>query len=189
VRARFCDRCGTRLDERPPTTCRGCGAEQWIDGKACANLVVLDDDGRILLVRRAHAPWLDRWSAPGGFCNELEHPLAAAEREVLEETGLRARVTGFLGIWVDRYADDQADEDADVISVVYYLGRPLGGEPAPRDGECSEIGWFPLDSLPAPLAAPFEPVVEAVRAAVEAGRTETPLPDAPGDAGQAPAQA
>jgi ADP-ribose pyrophosphatase YjhB (NUDIX family) len=181
VRERFCDRCGTRLEERPPTVCRACGAEQWIDGKACANVVVLDDEGRVLLVRRAHAPWEGLWCAPGGFCNELEHPVAAAEREVLEEAGLRARVTGFLGIWVDRYADDPSDEDADAISVAYYLGRPLGGEPAPRDGEASEVGWFPLDDVPADGSPPgtYEQVMAAARAAVAAGRTETPLPDAP----------
>jgi ADP-ribose pyrophosphatase YjhB (NUDIX family) len=179
VRLRHCDRCGARLAERPPTLCPGCGAEQWLDAKPCANVVVLDDDRRVLLVRRAHAPWLGLWSAPGGFCDEFEHPVAAGEREVLEETGLRARVTGFLGIWVCRYADDQADEDADALSVAYYLGRPLGGEPGPRDGEASEVAWFPLDALPGDLAPPFVPVVAAARAAVAAGRTETPLPDAP----------
>jgi ADP-ribose pyrophosphatase YjhB (NUDIX family) len=179
VRERHCERCGALLAERPPTACPTCGAEQWLDAKACANVLVLDDDNRVLLVRRAHAPWLGTWSAPGGFCNELEHPVEAAEREALEETGLRARVTGFLGIWVDRYADDQDDEDADAISVAYYLGRPLGGAPGPRDGEVSEIGWFALDALPDQLSPPFVPVVEAARAAVAAGRTETPLPDAP----------
>jgi ADP-ribose pyrophosphatase YjhB (NUDIX family) len=179
VRARFCDRCGARLEERPPTVCPGCGAGQWIAAKACANVIVLDDEGRVLLVRRAHAPWLGTWCAPGGFCDELEHPVAAAEREMLEETGLGARVTAFLGIWVCRYADDQADEDADPISVAYYLGRPLDGEPGARDGEASEVAWFPLDALPAEISPPFVPIVEAARAAVAAGRTEAPLPDAP----------
>ena len=178
MRERHCDRCGALLAERPPTTCPACGAGQWIPTKACANVVVLDDDGRVLLVQRAHAPWIGTWCAPGGFCDELEHPVAAAEREVLEETGLRARVTAFLGIWVCRYADDQSDEDADAIGVVYYLGRPLGGEPEARDGEASEVAWFPLDALPEELSPPFVPVVEAARAAVAAGRVEAPLPDA-----------
>ncbi len=48
------------------------------------------------------------WCAPGGFCEMGEHPIETVEREVLEETGYRVRRTGYIGVWVDRYADDPA---------------------------------------------------------------------------------
>ena len=45
------------------------------------------------------------WDVPGGFCDVGEHPIRTAEREVFEETGIRIRVVGFLGVWLDTYAD------------------------------------------------------------------------------------
>jgi len=77
------------------------------------------------------------------------------EREVLEETGLLVEVTGYVGVWVDVYADDPRDADADVINVAYYLAAPTGAEPGPIDpAEVLEIGWFGWDDLPARLAPP-----------------------------------
>jgi 8-oxo-dGTP diphosphatase len=51
----------------------------------------------VLLARRAYAPWQDAWGSPGGFCEVGEHPIETVEREVLEETGLRVSVTGYIG--------------------------------------------------------------------------------------------
>jgi 8-oxo-dGTP diphosphatase len=114
---------------------------------------VVDGD-RVLLALRAYAPWKDLWGSPGGFVEAGEHPVETVEREVLEETGVRVEVTGYLGVWVDRYADDPEDEEADVIDVGYYLARPEATVAAPDAAEVSEIGWFAWDALPADLAPP-----------------------------------
>lgn len=55
-----------------------------------------------------------------GSATGEEHPIHAAEREILEEAGIRACVTGFLGIWVGVYGDDPSDEGADLVRVAYY---------------------------------------------------------------------
>src|SRR4051794_9847453 len=110
---RFCSACGAALPVPPPVACAACGAEHWRNAKPCANAVVVRGDGRILLTRRAHAPWRDGWCAPGGFCGHDERPEDAAVREALEETGIAIRVTDLLGIWVDAYADDPRDAAAD----------------------------------------------------------------------------
>lgn len=181
--ARHCDVCGARLPERPPTVCAACGAEHWLNAKPCANALVLSD-GLVLLLRRARAPWRDAWCAPGGFCDGAEHPAAAAEREIMEEAGIRARVTALLGIWIDPYSDDPADREAESISVAYYLAeRCDDAPPEPFDvAETAEVGWFPLDDLPEPLAPPgtLAQVVEAARAAIASGAARMPLPDARG---------
>ncbi len=46
--------------------------------------------GKVLLVQRAKAP-VGLWSLPGGQVEWGETALAAAERELLEETGITAR--------------------------------------------------------------------------------------------------
>lgn len=62
----------------------------------CAGAVVRDGDGRLLLVRRGHAPAAGRWSLPGGRVEAGETPQAAAAREVAEETGLTVAVGALL---------------------------------------------------------------------------------------------
>lgn len=179
--ARFCSQCGTALAAPPPTRCSACGADHWRNAKPATGAVVLDGT-RVLLTRRAHGPWRDGWCVPGGFCDTGEHPIDAAERETLEETGTRIRVTGSLGIWLARYADDQTDADADEISVAYYVAEPLEGNARAADpAEVAEARWFELDALPDPLAPPeiLPAILRAAQAAVIAGATSTPLPDRP----------
>jgi 8-oxo-dGTP diphosphatase len=176
----FCASCGAALPALPPVTCSGCGRSHWRNAKPAAGAVVIRDD-TVLLVRRAHDPWRDMWSAPAGFCDGLEHPIAAAEREVFEETGVRATVTGFLGIWTDAYADEP-DADDELISVVYYYATPLDeGSGAPDPAEVAETRWFRWNEVPGALAPPgtLERVLAAARAGWESGAMVTPLPDRP----------
>lgn len=113
---------------------------------------------------------------PGGFCERGEHPIETAEREVLEETGLRVRLTGYVGVWVDEYADERGHEDNELINVAYYLAERVGGSEADFDpAEVSELGWFAWDELPADLAPPG--TLEAVLAAAR-NAPATPLLDA-----------
>jgi len=63
----------------------------------CAGAVVVDEQSRLLLVRRRNFPNAGRWSIPGGRCEKDEPPARACVRETLEETGLRVRVLRYLG--------------------------------------------------------------------------------------------
>lgn len=162
---RFCSACGAELSSRPPVTCTACGTRHWRNPVPGANGVVVDDD-RVLLTRRAHDPWNGMWCSPGGFCNVGEHPMDTVVREVREETGLRVAVGDYVGTWVDVYADDQSDPDAEVITVQYYVATVVG-EHAPRadPAEVSEIAWFTWDELPGDLAPPgtFAEVLDVLR--------------------------
>ena len=43
----------------------------------------------VLLIRRKHQPYQGYWALPGGYVEQNEQALAAAHRELTEETGLR----------------------------------------------------------------------------------------------------
>ncbi|WP_418235955.1 NUDIX domain-containing protein [Dietzia timorensis] len=60
---------------------------------------IFDNDGRILLVREIADH--DRWTIPGGWCDVLESPTEAIEREVLEEAGIHARARQLAAL-IDR---------------------------------------------------------------------------------------
>ena len=55
-------------------------------------------DGKVLLVQRAKPP-LGLWSLPGGRVEFGETALAAAKRELLEESGVTADLTAFVGLY------------------------------------------------------------------------------------------
>jgi 8-oxo-dGTP diphosphatase len=151
---RFCSACGAELPAEPPTTCANCGTSHWRNPWPCANGVVVEGE-RVLLARRAHSPWHGLWGSPGGFVELGEHPAETVVREVREETGLDVEVTGYLGTWVDVYADDPDDPDAGVINVAYFTAELLTNEAGEIDpAEVSEIAWFGWDELPTALAPP-----------------------------------
>ena len=136
--------------------------------KPCANAIVVDD-GRLLLVRRAHAPWHGAWCAPGGFCEYGEHPIETVERETLEETGYDVEVTSYLGTWVDEYADAPGEPDVEVINVGYYLAAPVSAGGSPFDpAEVSDVAWFGWEEVPPDLAPPgtLDAILAAARRAL-----------------------
>jgi ADP-ribose pyrophosphatase YjhB (NUDIX family) len=63
----------------------------------CVGAVVHDGAGRLLLIRRGHAPRAGAWSLPGGRVEPGETIEQAVEREVREETGLAVRAGKEVG--------------------------------------------------------------------------------------------
>ena len=63
----------------------------------CVGAVVHDETGRLLLIRRGHAPHAGSWSLPGGRVEPGETVAQAVEREVREETGLAVRAGTEVG--------------------------------------------------------------------------------------------
>ena len=59
-------------------------------GSVC---VIAEDQGKYLLVRRPGGAYV----FPGGFVRWKEHPAQSAQRECLEETGLRVTIQGLIG--------------------------------------------------------------------------------------------
>jgi len=111
------------------------------------NVVVVNDEGDILLIRRTDN---DNWALPGGAIDLGESAAQAAIRETVEETGITCEITGLVGIYTDpghviHYTSN--DEVRQEFSIV-LTGRPVSGRPTPSS-ESSEVRWVPADEVEA----------------------------------------
>lgn len=106
-------------------------------------------DLEILLILRRQDPYAGRWALPGGFVDEHEPLEAAARRELLEETGLRA---GTL-VQVGAYGEPGRDPRGHTVGVGYVgAGRLAAMARGVRAGDDAEGARFwPVSGLP-PLA-------------------------------------
>ena len=100
---------------------------------------------RVLLIRRKHEPFAGSYALPGGFVEENERLDGAARRELEEETGVA--VSELEQLYTA--GDPGRDPRGWTVSVV-YLARvnPADLKPKAAD-DADEVGWFPLDELPA----------------------------------------
>src|SRR5690242_19964708 len=101
-RPEYCARCATRLREierggRLRPACPDCGWVYYARPATGAAVLVTRGD-EILLVQRAHPPYLAEWMLPAGFVEYGEFAEDTAVREALEETGLVVRLTGLFGV-------------------------------------------------------------------------------------------
>jgi 8-oxo-dGTP diphosphatase len=144
---RFCPRCATELDRAHAPArveCNACGFVGYANSSPCVCAIVEDENGRVLLGRRAVAPDRGLWDTPGGYLEEHEHPLDGLRRELLEETGLTVAPERFLGVWMDTYGTAQ---DANATLNLFWTARIVAGEPVAAD-DVAELRWFAADELP-----------------------------------------
>ena len=124
---------------------------------------VFNEKGEVLLVRET----LDngRWTLPGGWCDILESPGPATEREVLEEAGLKVKATHLAAI-VDREKWPHYPPFDYHIYKLFYVCEPEGAVDLDyTSNETSAVGWFPVDDLPE--LSPSRVLPEQIRLAYE----------------------
>jgi 8-oxo-dGTP pyrophosphatase MutT (NUDIX family) len=110
-----------------------------------ANVVVVDDESRILLIHRTDN---DNWALPGGAMDLGESLPQTAVRETEEETGIQAEITGLVGIYTDpRHvilytSDGEVRQECSVV----FTACPTGGQPRPSS-ESREVHWVDPEAI------------------------------------------
>ncbi len=108
-----------------------------MSGVICGAIVV-DDKGRIAMVKEAKRWARGKWNWPAGKLEQGEGIIDAARREVREETGLEVKVQGLIGIY--RNTEDN-------VMFFVFLARPVRGEIRHRKGELLDARWFTVKEL------------------------------------------
>jgi len=96
---------------------------------------VIEIDGRVLTVIRGQPPFLGMHALPGGGVELGETCEAAILREVLEETGLQAKVDQLVGV----YSDPARDPRGHTVSIAYALRVESGVLHAGSDAAGAEF--------------------------------------------------
>ena len=129
---------------------------------------VVIHDGRVVLIRRGHAPDAGQWSIPGGAVELGESVEEALRREVHEETGLEIAVGRFLELF------ELVERDADGVRfhfvVLDYAATVIGGTLRAGDDAADVALVDPADLDRYALADTVRRVISAAMQSTPAGR-------------------
>jgi ADP-ribose pyrophosphatase YjhB (NUDIX family) len=106
---------------------------------------VVFNENKILLIKR-HDDGL--WAIPGGLVEVGETAAEAAQRELLEEAGIRAEITRLLGVF-----DSRVWKSKTSMQLFHFVFLAETDDPTPHtSAEALDIGFFSKDKLP-PLSS------------------------------------
>ena len=95
----------------------------------------------VLLIRRGTPPRQGEWSLPGGRIEPGERAVEAALRELGEETGIEAEITGLIDV-----VDGLFPEAGRHYVLIDYAARWVSGEPVAGD-DALEARFVALDEV------------------------------------------
>ncbi|MDD1650596.1 MAG: NUDIX hydrolase [Methylococcaceae bacterium] len=121
--------------------------------------VVLDAEGRVLLVRRKHPPQAGLWHIPGGRLEAGETLAECCRREVLEETGIRVTPGPIIAV------ADRAIEGFHYI-IIDFLAELTPDSPRQpfHSSDAADASWVHPQALGAyPLVEGLDAVIRAAK--------------------------
>lgn len=140
----YCLRCGTVLsvipfEGRMREVCLACGWVNYAQLKVSAG-ALLEENGKLLLIRRATEPWSGCWCMPAGYVEVDEDPARAAERETFEETGFEVKAGRLINYYP--YSDDPRGNGL----VLIFNVEKVGGSPK-LSSETLDVNFFSPDEI------------------------------------------
>lgn len=132
-----------RGGQRP--RCPRCGFVDFKNPCPCVAVLIFDER-KLLLSRRAVQPNRGAWDIPGGFIEPDESAEDAAIREAFEETALTIRIIAYLGSVPDVYGP----REVPTLNLC-FVGEITGGT-LRAQSDVAELVWKDIDRLPRQMA-------------------------------------
>jgi len=134
--------------------------------------VAIEYKGKYLITQQATGAFHEgKWAIPGGRIEGGATILENAKREVLEETGLKVKITGLLGILRKEIKREKEGDPAGPLINFLYYGKTTTDKVITRRGEISNSRWLALEELKTFPKENFRPIMEFVIKKLEDKRT------------------
>lgn len=125
-----------------------------------AVVIIRNPAGKVLLQKRPEG----KWGLPGGLMNLGESFEQVAEREVVEEVGLRVRNLQLLNVYSgEKYYMKAANGDEFYCVTAVFLTSEVEGSLQLDPAETLEAGYFEDTQLPEPMVGSHRRFIEASR--------------------------
>jgi 8-oxo-dGTP diphosphatase len=108
-----------------------------------ADVIVVREDGHVLLIRRGGEPFEGAWALPGGWVDSGETPLEAAVRELAEEARITVDSQSLRKVGV--YDAPGRDPRGTFITTAYKVTVPADTTAQAGDDAAATI-WLPTDT-------------------------------------------
>ncbi len=144
---KYCQLCGepmsviTDREGKTRSRCTACGWIKYLNPIPAAACLIVNDEGKIVVIKRKYEPNPGEWALPSGYIELDQTAEEAAIAEMQEETGLDGEIVQFIDYYMG-------------YSPIYYrvlsMGfqmRIAGGELQAGD-DASEARYVSLDELP-----------------------------------------
>lgn len=118
--------------------------------KVCTANLILDDRGRILLLKRASTDSFhpSTWCLPGGGVESYETPLEGVERETQEETSyLNNKHYGIIGAYCEDLPDVKIYYFQSYLKLIPTILGDLAAFVILNNEEHDNFGWFNQDEI------------------------------------------
>lgn len=105
---------------------------------------VIDNDLKVLLIERGVEPFKDRWAIPGGFVQMNESLDEAAQRELIEETGVK-------DVYLEQlysFGEINRDPRGRVITISYFALVNADRVKLRASTDVKDVKWFSIKKLP-----------------------------------------
>ena len=159
---RFCPRCGSSRfpeNDKKSKKCANCGFVFYLNASSAVAAIIVNDNGEMLLCRRAHEPYKGTLDLPGGFADLHESAEDAVRREIREEIGAEVEAIQYFDSFPNIYP--YSGFDVHTLDIVFACRLKKNSILAPND-DVSEIIFIPFDKI-----KPEEIKLSSIRKAVE----------------------
>jgi len=105
---------------------------------------VIDNDLKVLLIERGVEPFKDKWAIPGGFVQMNESLDEAAQRELIEETGVK-------DVYLEQlysFGEINRDPRGRVITISYFALVNADRVKLRASTDVKDVKWFSIKKLP-----------------------------------------
>ena len=141
---KFCSACAAPLERRIPDgedreryVCPSCGVVHYQNPRMVVGCII-EEQGNLLLCKRAIQPRHGYWTVPAGFLELGESTVQGAVRETWEEAGARVQVIAPYAHFDIPYIGQ---------AYIFYRARMLSPEYS-AGTESLEVKWVPPSEIP-----------------------------------------